>query len=265
MAKKTERKTFYFADELNDDFAGNNIKTRHISSDYVYDTKNVLLKILYSIIRVVFTPLFCLIAWIIYHPKIKNKKVLKTVKRKGYYMFSNHVLSLDPLVPALTFNVAKYCGIASGADAFSIHPIVTFLIKCLGAFPIPNLGDSKMYKGYTEHMSKLIKRKKRVLIYPEAHIWPFYNKIRPFVSSPFKYPVMDNAPVIVLTTTFKQRGNKKPYPTVYIDGPFYPDLTIEDEVKRKQALRDIAYETMNKRVAETNSYAFHTYIKKEQA
>lgn len=262
MPNKNKRKIFYYTDELKDDFAGNNINTRTISSKYIYDTKNCFLTFIYFLIRTILKPIVWIVAWLIYHPKIKNKRVLKELRGKGYYMYSNHVLSLDPLIPPIMFNYCKYCGIVSGADTFSIHPIVTFLVKCLGAFPIPNLGDGEMYKRFTDHMSKLAKNKKRILIYPEAHIWPFYNKIRPFVVSPFKYPVNDNVPVISLTTTFKQRGNKKPYPIIYLDGPYYPDSSIENLNERAKKLRNDVYNKMCERVEETNSYSFHSYIKK---
>ena len=92
---------------------------------------------------------------------------------------------------------------------------------------ISNRVDLQMMDHFTDALDYHINKRHRVLIYPEAHIWPYYNDIRHFKSVSFKYPVNQNVPIFTATTTFKQRkGNKKPKPIIYIDGPFYPDETL---------------------------------------
>jgi hypothetical protein len=68
---------------------------------------------------------------------------------------------------------------------------------------------------------------------------------------------------VVATTTFKQRkGNKKPKPIIYLDGPYYPNetLSIHDRVTD---LRNRAYEAMKWRAGQENNYAYIKYVKKE--
>ena len=85
------------------------------------------------------------------------------------------------------------------------------------------------------------------MIYPEAHIWPFYTGIRPFKDTSFRYPVQQKLPVFSLTNTYqKRRYSKKPKMVTYIDGPFYADASLPVR-QQKKMLRDQVYEIMKKR------------------
>ena len=69
--------------------------------------------------------------------------------------------------------------------------------------------------------------KKCVVIYPEAHVWKYYTKIRPYPSTSFKFPVHCNVPAFCMTTTYyKRKLGKKPGIVVYIDGPFMLDNNL---------------------------------------
>ena len=109
---------------------------------------------------------------------------------------------------------------------------------------------------FTDALNYHINKGHRVLIYPEAHIWPYYNDIRHFKSVSFKYPVDDNAPIFTATTTFKKRkGCRKPKPIIYIDGPFFPDETLPYR-ERVNDLAERAYEAMCYRAHNENNYAY---------
>lgn len=102
-----------------------------------------------------------------------------------------------------------------------------------------------------------------VMIYPEAHIWPFYTGIRDFPATSMKYPVELDAPSFAMTTTYrKRRFGKKPRTVTYLDGPFYPDPTLPPKA-RAQALRDQIYDAMVKRSKESDC-EYIRYIKKEE-
>lgn len=254
-------KIVYFDDELDNDFAENNIKTKKVDENYNYESKNIFFLIFSFLFRyVIAIPVLWFINVFILRVSFKNKSVLKKVKNKGYFIYSNHVVPLDPIIIPVMTHPSKFTIITSSHDTFSIHPIVTFLVKSLGAIPVPT--TAKMYGNYTKCMSEHIKKKHRVLIYPEAHIWPYYNKIRNFKASSFRYPVDNDAPIIVTTTTFKRsKFFKKPSKVIYIDGPFYPnkDISRYDAVNE---LRDIAYLTMSKRSSIENNYEYIKYIRK---
>ena len=73
-------------------------------------------------------------------------------------------------------------------------------------------------------------------IYPEAHIWPYYTKIRPFKNVSFAYPVNLEKPVYCMTNTYQSYGKKKDKIKIinYIDGPFYANKELSTkEQKRK--------------------------------
>ena len=121
-----------------------------------------------------------------------------------------------------------------------------------------------MFDRFTECMSDYINKGERVLIFPEAHIWPYYNNIRNFKAVSFRFPVNDNVPIFIATTTFKKRkGNRKPRPIIYIDGPIYPDenLSIRDRVND---LREKAYEMMCYRAHQEDNFAYIEYKKKDE-
>ncbi|MFA7032381.1 MAG: 1-acyl-sn-glycerol-3-phosphate acyltransferase [Bacilli bacterium] len=227
--KKNVDRVFYYEDELHDDFASFDITRKEIKKNYKYFNYNIFSLLGGWLFRIfVAFPLLAFANLFFYHSHLKNRKVLRLVKRKGYYMYANHVLSFDPIVHPILINPTRYCIIVAGPETFSINPFVSWLVKSLGAVPIPNKLDLKMYDHYTEYLSHHVKRRHRVLIYPEAHIWPYCTLIRHFSHSSFRYPVNDNVPVMVATTVFKKHKHRqKPTPIIYLDGPFYPNLELD--------------------------------------
>lgn len=74
------------------------------------------------------------------------------------------------------------------------------------------------------------------MIYPEAHIWPFYTGIRPFPDTSFRYPVQQKLPVFCLTNTYQRRGKSHiPQIVTYLDGPFYPDAELPAKLQKNAA------------------------------
>ena len=99
-----------------------------------------------------------------------------------------------------------------------------------------------------------------LVIYPEAHVWPYYTGIRPFPSVSFVYPVRENTPVYCMTTTYQQRrGGSKPRATVFLDGPFYPE-TEGTLSERAEKLRQKVYDCMVAR----SQYSNCQYIRYEK-
>jgi len=261
MKKEAEPKTVFYRDELNDDFAGNGIKAKEIPNNYRYVNRSILFRVNSFLLKFLFAvPILWLVNLLFFRPKIMNKKLLKQLKHKGYYIYANHVLGFDPVVLPIKTQVRKRTVIIAGPELFSICGFVSWLVKHFDAIPIPNQ-NLEMMKNFNECLSYNIKHGHRVLIYPEAHIWPYYNDIRNFKASSFRYPVNDNAPIVVATTTFKKRkGNRKPKPIIYLDGPFYinENLTTHEQVND---LRNRAYEAMKWRAGQDNNYAYIKYIK----
>jgi len=131
----------------------------------------------------------------------------------------------------------------------------------MGALPLPD--DREAYRNFLAAIEKRVAEGKKIVIYPEAHIWPYYTKIRPFPDTSFHYPVKYKTPVFCFTNTYqKRRWSKKPRIVTYIDGPFYADESIPER-KRKIDLRDRVYACMCER-SRLSTVEMIQYIKKDE-
>ncbi len=265
--KEKEKQVIYYSDPINDDFdtAGEH-KPRPIKEDYKYIHKNIFLRMgSYALTTFIAVPILSITAYIKDGAKVKNKKVLKEVKHTGYYIYANHTAEFDPIIHISRINPFKRTCVVAGLAAFSIHPFVSLIVRALGAIPTPT--SKEMYKSYLDCLDYHIKKKHNILMYPEKHIWTYYNDIRPFTSDTFRYPVSQNAPVIVATTIYltPKKEGKKPKSEIYLDGPFYPDPSLV-KVEATKKLRDEVYLAMKKRVTDLQSYEYihYEYKQKEQ-
>lgn len=133
-------------------------------------------------------------------------------------------------------------------------------IQMFGAMPIPS--NRKAMKKFLETIENKIRKGYSITIFPEAHIWPYYTKIRPFKDVSFKYPIDLNVPVFCVTNTYKSYGknNNKVKIVTYLDGPFFQDESLNLKERRKD-LRDKVYHCMVERSKESNIDVIK-YIKK---
>ena len=126
----------------------------------------------------------------------------------------------------------------------------------LGA--IPTADNIKDTKKMWEAVNTRIKEKKCIVIYPEAHLWPYYTKIRPFQLTAFNFPVYNNVPSFTMTTTYyKRKLRKKPGIRIYIDGPFMPDDNIPKKEREEKLCKEI-YDCMKNR-CKNNMYEYIEY------
>ena len=139
-------------------------------------------------------------------------------------------------------------------------PFLGKILPIAGAIPIPNnLHDmSKFKEAITYHISK----KHSIIIYPEAHLWPYATFIRDFPITSFHYPVENQKKVFVATTTYiKSKIFKKPKIIIYIDGPFQNDNNLSKKENMK-GLHDKVYKTMVNR-SKLSNYKYIIYKKKD--
>ena len=252
-----KRKTFYFTDPVNDDFAGTNVKRKPLKDDFVYLSKNLFFKVFsFVTYRLIATPIVFLINKLFYHETIIGRKKLKKYRKNGYFLYANHVhVPADAYTPSLvTFPKKAY--ILVNPDATSI-PVVSTFVKAFGGLPVPD--SPKLYRAFKKSIDELAERKKVVTIYPEAHVWPYYTGIRPFKDASFKYPAEHDKPIFVFTRTIKKKKfSSRPKFVVYVDGPFFPEK--ENTVKQNQRLlRDAAYRAMLERSA-NSTYQVNEYV-----
>ena len=255
-----EKKVIYYSDELNEEFSKAKIEPRFIGDDYKYIRSSFFDKISrFFWYRIIFTPIAIIYAKLFARQKIVNKKLLKKFKFTGYFLYGNHTHDLgDALIPHFA-NFPKHNYLIVHPNNVSM-PVLGRLTPILGALPLPDTKGA--YKNFSQAIEQRIREKKCVIVYPEAHIWPYYTKIRPFGDVSFAYPLKLDVPTFCFTNTYqKRRFSKKPRVVTYVDGPFYPNTSLSPKEQRKH-LRDQVYECMCER-AKNSNVEYIKYVKKD--
>ena len=246
-----KEKLVYYSDELNDEFAGDNIKAKTIDENYKYLHKSPF-KLLTHLFwyRMVAYPLAIIYMKLKYHHKVVNRRALKQCKKTGYFIYGNHTHNIgDALIPTLV-NKWKDTYVIVHANNVSM-PILGKITPSIGAIPLPD--NLEATKNFTKCIEYRIKKKCAIMIYPEAHIWPYYTKIRPFKTVSFKYPVQLEVPAFCVTNTYQcyDKNKDKVRLVSYIDGPFFPKdgLSLQEQ---KHDLRNQVYNCMVERSKNSN-------------
>ncbi len=191
-----------------------------------------------------------------------GREKLKEAQGKGYVIYANHTNPFhDVFGPA----------VAADRRIFTIISPVNLKVPGIGKF-LPLIGGMPLGKtkeekaAFHEAIDKRLAQKKCVVIYPEAHVWPYATNIRKFPAGDksFKYATRNNLPIFTMTTTYHKRNNKKhgdlPRMEVYLDGPFFPDADKTEEENRA-ILAKKAYDSMVK-YSKKSTYEYFKYIKK---
>lgn len=255
-----ERKVIFYTDELNDEFSTAKIEPRVIDENYKYIHKNPIWNITaYIVQNILSMPIKVLYAKIKFKIKYIGKDKLKKYKNEGYFIYGNHTQAFaDTFIPSIA-NYPKRNYFIVNPENVSMKFLRT-IVEMLGAIPIPS--NKKAMKNFLEVIENRIERKCSITIYPEAHIWPYYTKIRPFKVVSFKYPVQLSKPSFCITNTYQRYDKDKIKIVTYVDGPFFPnkDLTTKEQ---QQNLRDQIYNKMVERSKNSN-IEYIKYVKREQ-
>lgn len=195
------------------------------------------------------------------HMTVVGREKFKQAKGKGYVIYANHTNPYhDAFSPAVIADRHIYT-IAIPANLYI--PSVGKYLPYLGILPLGSTPEQKAE--FHAAIDERLRKKNCLVIYPEAHLWPYATKIREFPQGDrsFIYPVRNNLPIFTMTTTYhksKVKGQLRPDMTVYIDGPFYPD-TKKNADENRAMLAQKAYESMVK-YSKKNSYEYFQYRKK---
>lgn len=255
-----KRRVIYYTDELNDEFSTAQITPRRIDGSYKYVHDSLFKRITrFFWYRMVATPIAFFYTKLAYRHKIVGKEKLKDYRRSGYFLYGNHTHHLcDAVIPSL-ITLPKDAYVIVHPNNVSM-PYLGRVTPSMGAIPLPD--DAAAYKNFLSAIKYRLREGAAVTVYPEAHIWPFYTKIRPFTDASFTYPVRFGLPVFAFTNTYVKRGHsKRPRIITYVDGPFYPDASLPSADARQQ-LRGRVYGVMCER-AKLSDLELIKYIKKE--
>ena len=191
--------------------------------------------------------------------KFYGREKLKKARGKGYVIYANHTNPFhDVFGPALAAD-RRIFTIISPVNLKI--PGIGKVLPYIGGLPLGKTKEEK--KAFNDAVDERLRQKKCLVIYPEAHVWPYATKIRKFPAGDksFKYAVRNNLPIFTMTTTYHRRKDKKhgdlPRMNVYIDGPFFPDLKKSEDENRAE-LAQKAYDSMVKYSKKSN-YEYFQY------
>jgi 1-acyl-sn-glycerol-3-phosphate acyltransferase len=263
-----KQKTVYYSDEQNDEFSTAHITPKRIDGSYDYRISgfgNGLKHFfLYSVVA---RPIAALFLKLKYHHRIVGGDVIKRFIREnaagrgGFYLYGNHTNPVaDALIPSM---------LAFPRDArVIVHPnnvsmpVLGRLTPYLGAIPLPD--DREAMKNFQGAVKKVVDGGNALVIYPEAHIWPYFTGIRNFRDASFRYPAADGRPVFCFTNTYqKKRHGSGVRMTTYVDGPFFSQAQQASMPEKRASLRNQAYKAMKLRSL-NNTVELVRYVKKEK-
>lgn len=252
-----EEKTVYYENHKQD-FVFSKHQDYVLPEDYEWAPDNIKTKLMSAIafrIAQIFGGIYCRL---FLHTKVKNRKVIKKAKGRGFFLYGNHTQEVgDVFQPVLVCGSRRYFAVAGLAN-YGI-PVIGKLLPLIGGLPIPD--DIHKMKKMIDGTYKRIKQNYCVVIYPEAHVWPYCTFIRDFPDTSFRFPVDCDVPVYSMTSTYhKRKLGKKPGITIYVDGPFYCDKSLSIKEQRKE-LREKVHNAMVQRSKE-NTYSYIKYIQK---
>ncbi|MCI6062804.1 hypothetical protein BHL83_09735 [Limosilactobacillus reuteri] len=189
-------------------------------------------------LRVLITGIADVIAWLYFHFITRSKVIagekIKKYQGKGCFVYGNHTQTQGDALIAFHLLPHRFVNIiATPANLGNF--IVGRLLPFAGILPIPT--NFHQLNKFTQAVNKQAQSGHAVFIYPEAHVWPFYTKIRPFSRSAFHYPVDTGLASFCITTTYHtRRWSSKPQIVIYVDGPFYP----RDGLTKRQQQLDLS-------------------------
>ena len=245
----------------------NKTKKKKIKVDENYKyKKNVFYRfwqfILYYFIA---RPVFLFYGKLFLGIKVYGKDKIKHIKT-GAVTVSNHVHYVDFCIATHFIAGNRRSHIISNKENFDV-PIAGKLLSGYGVMPLPD--TTKAHINFYKQVNVYLKKKRFIHLFPEASMWPYYNKLRPLKSGAFHFACKNNLPVIPYVLVFrKSKGIEKllrtrPRISVYICDPIYPNT----ELKGKDQNLDILNRThmaMQNVLDEHKSFEYWHYITEEE-
>ncbi|OJF77241.1 MAG: hypothetical protein BKP49_03680 [Treponema sp. CETP13] len=260
--QKLEKKIYFYTDPLNDEFSGIKRTPPAIDHTYKYERKNLFYRIgTFFVYRIVMKLVAKVYSKLKFRVQFVNGELLKKYNGESIFVFGNHTNVPHDAYAINALSFTKNISFLVSPENVAV-PGTRLFMSMVGSIPVPNkLSGMRNFTKCIENICKNPGRKGRIIVvYPEAHIWPYYTKIRPFTDQSFQYPIQFGSKVFAMTTTYQPRKNSdKVNVTVYVDGPFVADTTLGNKAARKK-LRDEVYKKMVERsknsTVEVNEFVF---------
>ncbi len=208
-----------------------------IDENYKYLSNNIFYRLYCGFLRLLGFILFPIAGKVMLSYKVRGKRNLRKVKG-GAVLVANHVHYIDTLLLSSVVSRWKKTYVVTLSTDMDI-PVARHLIKGYGALPLgTTFGGSKKFNATVD---SLLKNKKRILVFPEVALWPYYTEIRPFQKGAFAFAARNEVPVVPVVLTYsKTKVFKRIRLTLNICPAIYPkdmnakqlcDLTYDNFVQ----------------------------------
>lgn len=179
----------------------------------------------------------------------------------GAFIYGNHTHALgDVFIPLVINSPARVKAVVSRQN-LAIPLIGKLIVKADAVLPLPE--GVKELRNFSQRVTDAAKSGRRVLIYPEAHVWDYCTFIRPFPETSFTYPALCGEPVFVFTSTYrKRRLFRSPGTTLFVDGPLRAPQELSAK-KRALWLSEKTAEIMRSH-ADANTQEYIKYVPEEK-
>lgn len=194
--------------------------------------------------------------------RVKGKKKIKSVKKQGAIIISNHVHPLDSFYLVLT-RQSKRIWVTSLMSNMGL-PFFGKFVRLLAAVPIPETREG--LRNFSKQMAVKLEKGDQVVIFPEAALKPFCDHIRPFKKGAFTLAMRNDVPIIPVVYTFHRAKGPfkwiKRKPCIHLNylDPYYPPKDGSRAQNLEKAMNDLN-KIMSDFFNETTTY---NYVKKEK-
>ncbi len=252
--KKHKKQIFYYK-SFSDDFVESRNQNYTLPEDYTWIRDRRRDRVAAAILYFIAGILGRLYSTFILHLQIKRSVNMKDFADTGIIVYANHTQPFGDVTTPLLACKPKRIYTVAGPSNMGI-PVIGKTLPWMGILP-----TSTTMHG-TQELIKAVRRRlsegNSVIIYPEAHVWPYYTEIRPFGSTSFSFAVESRVPVFCMTSTYQKRWHgKRPKTTVYLDGPFYADSSLSKR-EQKEQLREDIFAKMKER-SKLSNYSYIEY------
>ncbi|NMA05597.1 MAG: 1-acyl-sn-glycerol-3-phosphate acyltransferase [Acholeplasmataceae bacterium] len=188
--------------------------------------------------------------------RVKNKKNIKTLKKDGHIIISNHIHPTDAVLSG-TILFPKRVYFTMLQSNLGI-PFFGKLMHFVGGAPIPE--KREFLNEFQKQMNEALKRKAFVCVYPESALKPYYPGIRTFKKGAFRFALDSNADIIPMVYVLKKpRGIYKLFkrkPVIHLH--FLPVYKMDSKGSRYET---ISYHTEKLQKIMSDYYNTHSDIK----
>ena len=201
-----------------------------------------------------------LFGWVLigvcYGARVRGRKNLKAVKKRGAISICNHISFLDTLFVRQA--IGHFRSFHTMSPKNNKTGVGGHIIRHGGMLPLG--GNFQATKHLNAEIGRLLGDGKIVNFYPEHALWPSYQKPRPMKEGAFHYAVKHSVPVLPIFCTFQKskRGRMKKLkinilPAIYADESLPKKERIAKmKFQAEQAWKE-CYETAYQKKLEYNS------------